>query len=89
LQASVCVQFHPSLMCAGFRATVHVGNVRQTAVVEGVCAAVPGLGSNQSASVLFRFLSRPEYVKVGQRLLFREGKANGIGKITQVRTNCH
>lgn len=43
-----------------------------------------GIHTNDKASVLFRFVRRPEYVSVGMRLLFREGKAKGIGKVTQI-----
>lgn len=43
-----------------------------------------GIHTNDTASVLFRFVRHPEYVTVGMRLLFREGQAKGIGKITQI-----
>jgi GTPase len=46
--------------------------------------ATGGIHANDRASVLFRFLRHPEYVKVGMRLLFQEGRTKGIGKITQV-----
>jgi len=62
---------------------VHIGNIRQTAVIEGIMAT-GGIHTNDKASVLFRFLRHSEYVKVGMRLLFREGRTKGIGKITQV-----
>lgn len=42
------------------------------------------IGTNDSASVLFRFVCHPEYVQPGMRLLFREGSSKGVGKITQV-----
>jgi GTPase len=43
-----------------------------------------GLQTNDTASALFRFVSHPEYLHVGMRLLFREGRTKGIGKITQI-----
>ena len=33
---------------------------------------------------LCRFIKNPEFVKVGARILFREGRTKGIGKVTQV-----
>jgi GTPase len=36
------------------------------------------------AFVRFQFLIRPEYIKVGSRLLFREGRTKGVGKVTAV-----
>ncbi|XP_063978919.1 GTP-binding protein 2 isoform X1 [Diachasmimorpha longicaudata] len=84
-QATVLVVYHATAIYPGFQATVHVGNVRQTCVIEGIMdIKEDGLQTNETASVLFRFVSHPEYLHVGMRLLFREGKAKGIGKITQV-----
>lgn len=84
-QAKVCVLYHPTAggFYSGFRASVHIGNIRQTAAVEGIFAR-ERIGSNDQASVVFRFQCRPEYVKVGQRLLFRDGRTKGIGRVTQV-----
>lgn len=82
-QATVCVLFHTTAIHPGFQTTVHIGNVRQTAVIEGIMA-IGGIHTNEKASVLFRFLRHPEFVTVGMRLLFREGSTKGIGKITQV-----
>lgn len=53
--------------------------------MEGIMDAKDGgMQTNDTASVLFRFVSHPEYLHVGMRLLFREGRTKGIGKITQV-----
>lgn len=82
-QATVCVLFHATTIYAGFQTTVHIGNIRQTAVIEGIMAS-GGIHTNDRASVLFRFVRHPECVRVGMRLLFREGCTKGIGKITQV-----
>ncbi|XP_008547414.1 GTP-binding protein 2 [Microplitis demolitor] len=84
-QATVFVVYHAKGIYPGFQATVHVGNVRQTCVIEGIMdVKEDGLQTHDTASVLFRFVSHPEYLHVGMRLLFREGKTKGIGKITQV-----
>ncbi|PSN51832.1 GTP-binding protein 2 [Blattella germanica] len=82
-QAAVIVLFHATAIYPGFQTTVHIGNIRQTAVIEGIMAT-GGIHTNDRASVVFRFVRHPEYVKVGMRLLFREGRTKGIGKITQV-----
>jgi len=82
-QANVCVLFHPTEILRGFRTTVHIGNIRQTAVIEGI-HPVKGMKSSDQASVVFRFIKNPEFVKVGARILFREGRTKGIGKVTQV-----
>ncbi|XP_056646452.1 GTP-binding protein 2 [Diorhabda carinulata] len=82
-QASVSVLFHATAIYPGFQTTVHIGNIRQTAVVIGICSSTC-IHTNERDSVLFKFKVHPEYVSVGQRLLFREGSAKGIGEITQI-----
>lgn len=83
-QASVSVLFHATHINKGFQATIHIGSIRQTAVIEGIMGITGGIGTNQTASVLFRFVRHPEYVRPGMRILFREGVTKGIGKVTQV-----
>lgn len=74
-QATVLIVYHATAIFPGFQTTVHVGNVRQTCVIEGIMDANDrGLQTNDTASVLFRFVSHPEYLHVGMRLLFREGR---------------
>ena len=70
-------------MHVGFQTTVHIGSIQQTAVLEGIMAA-KHISTNDTASVLFRFLQHPEFVRTGSRLLFRMGSTQGIGKVTQV-----
>lgn len=83
-QANVCVLFHPTEIFKGFKTTVHIGNIRQTAVIEGITPSSKGMKSSDQASVMFRFIKNPEFVKLGARILFREGRTKGIGKVTQV-----
>ena len=52
-QANVCVLFHPTEILRGFRTTVHIGNIRQTAIIEGI-HPVKGMKSSDQASVMFR-----------------------------------
>ena len=77
------VLFHATAIYPGFQTKVHIGNIRQTAVIEGIMTT-GGIHTNDRASVLFRFLRHPEFVKLRMSLLFQEGHTKGIGKITQV-----
>ncbi|KAF3423005.1 hypothetical protein E2986_09331 [Frieseomelitta varia] len=84
-QATVLIVYHATAIYSGFQTTVHVGNVRQTCIIKGIMDAKDrGLQTNDTASVLFRFVNHPEYLHVGMRLLLREGRTKGIGKITQI-----
>lgn len=35
--------------------------------------------------VLFKFIKHPEYLKVGAKVLFREGLTKGIGHVTMLQ----
>lgn len=84
-QATIVVIQHPSIkgIKKGFQNTIHIESVRQTAVIEGIYAQ-DSLCANDTGSCLFRFLVRPEYVKVGMSLLLREGRTFGVGVVTQI-----
>ncbi|XP_058799976.1 GTP-binding protein 2 [Phymastichus coffea] len=84
-QATVIVVYHATAIYPGFQATIHIDNVRQTCIIEGIMDIKEGgLQTNDTASVLFRFLNHPEYLHVDMRLLLREGRTKAIGKITQI-----
>ena len=79
------VVYHATGIYPGFQGTIHIGNVRQTCIVEGIMDIKEGgLQTNSTASVLFRFLNHPEYLHVEMRLLLREGRTKVIGKVTQI-----
>eukprot|EP00112_Aurelia_sp_Birch-Aquarium-sp1_P000843 Seg1080.7 transcript_id=Seg1080.7/GoldUCD/mRNA.D3Y31 product="GTP-binding protein 2" protein_id=Seg1080.7/GoldUCD/D3Y31 len=81
-EADVFLLFHTTSISKRFQATVHIGNVIQTAVV--VDLNRDSLRTGQRAKVRFRFIKQPEYIKVGARILFRERRTKGIGEVTQV-----
>uniref|UniRef100_A0A3B4YSC2 GTP binding protein 2 n=1 Tax=Seriola lalandi dorsalis TaxID=1841481 RepID=A0A3B4YSC2_SERLL len=83
-EAEIVLLFHAKTFHKGFQVTVHIGNVRQTATV----AAVYGkeeLRTGEKAVVLFKFIKHPEYLKVGAKVLFREGVTKGIGHVTKLQ----
>ncbi|XP_018328627.1 GTP-binding protein 2 isoform X1 [Agrilus planipennis] len=82
-QANICVLFHSTAIYCGFQTTVFIGNIRQTAIIVGIFSS-DCIHTNERDSVLFKFTRLPEHVRIGQRLLFREGRTKGIGEITQV-----
>lgn len=82
-QATISVLHHCSQIYPGFQTTVHIGSIRQTAIIEGIMGQ-KSITAGNNASVLFRFVRNAEYVKPGMRILFREGTTKGIGTVTQV-----
>lgn len=108
-EAAIVLLFHAKTFRRGSQVTVHVGNVRQTAIVEGLqgkvsdpaphrqlfhlvsacgncclCVSQEELRTGERAVVRFRFIKHPEYLRLGAKLLFREGVTKGIGHVTRL-----
>ncbi|XP_013139808.1 PREDICTED: GTP-binding protein 2-like [Papilio polytes] len=84
-QATVHVLRHSTAISPGFQCSVHVGNVRQTAIIEGIMCGNGELRAGESAPVVFRFARCPEYLVKGRRMLFTAGLGTrAIGRITQL-----
>ncbi|XP_035461745.1 GTP-binding protein 2 isoform X2 [Scophthalmus maximus] len=83
-EAEIVLLFHAKTFHKGFQVTVHIGNVRQTATVEAVHGKEE-LRTGEKAVVLFKFIKHPEYLKVGAKVLFRQGVTKGIGHITKLQ----
>lgn len=83
-KATVNLLYHPTQIQEGFRTTVHVGNVRQTAVIRSIQPLQKISMNNDKANVVFNFIRYPEYIKTGARLLFREGRTKGMGRVTEI-----
>ena len=61
---------------------VHTGTIRQTASI--VAMEADHLRSGDKARVTMRFLRHPEYLRVGSRLIFREGRTKAVGTVLAV-----
>ncbi|XP_020337378.1 GTP-binding protein 2 [Oncorhynchus kisutch] len=83
-EAEIVLLFHAKTFHKGFQVTVHVGNIRQTATVKAVHGKEE-LRTGEKAVVCFKFIKHPEYLKVGAKLLFREGATKGIGQVTKLQ----
>lgn len=79
-EAEVIILFHSTTMGPKYQAMVHSGVVRQTASI--VTMEQDLLRTGDRAKVRFRFIRHPEYLRMGARLVFREGRTKGIGRIT-------
>lgn len=61
---------------------LHVGAVSQTCAIIDIDRAFIRTGDR--ALVAFRFIQRPEFLSVGDRVLFREGRTKGLGIVKSV-----
>eukprot|EP00727_Mastigamoeba_balamuthi_P014806 m51a1_g9951 putative gtp-binding protein 1 (666) ;mRNA; f:25239-27850 len=81
-EAEVLVLYHATTIAPNYEAVVHCNTVKQTARIISMDHEL--LRTGDKARVKFRFLYWPEYLTIGSRLIFREGRAKGIGRVVSV-----
>ncbi len=78
----VFILYHSTTIKPGYTPVIHTQSVQQSARITDI--SQPLLRTGDRAKVSFKFLYRPEYISVGQRFIFREGRTKGIGTITKI-----
>ncbi|KAF8297884.1 putative GTP-binding elongation factor Tu family [Trypanosoma cruzi] len=81
-EADVTILYHSTTILVNYEPVIHSATVRQSARIVYVAQEV--LRTGDRSLVRFHFLYRPEFMKVGQQLIFREGRTKGIGTVTKV-----
>jgi len=82
-EATVVVLHHQTSIKRNYEPVIQCLGIRQAArLVDIVGKDVLRIGDR--AQVRFRFCYRPEYLKPGIRIIFREGRCKGIGVISSV-----
>ncbi|KAI9829532.1 MAG: hypothetical protein M1826_005576 [Phylliscum demangeonii] len=76
-QRKLLILSHATTIKIKYQAMLHVGAVSQTCAIIDLDRAYVRTGDR--ATVAFRFVQRPEYLALGDRLLFREGRTKGLG----------
>ncbi|KAL9618054.1 MAG: hypothetical protein Q9160_007183 [Pyrenula sp. 1 TL-2023] len=75
--AEVLILSHATTIRPRYQAMLHVGPVSQTCAIIDIDREFIRTGDR--ATVAFRFVQRPEYLAIGDRILFREGRTKGLG----------
>lgn len=78
-EGEILVLHHPTTISSRYQAMVHCGSIRQTASI--IAMNKDCLRTGDKANVKFRFIKHPEYIKVGQRMVFREGRTKAVGNV--------
>ena len=80
--AEVLILSHATTIRPKYQAMLHVGPVSQTCAIIDIDREYIRTGDR--ATVAFRFVQRPEYLAVGDRILFREGRTKGLGIVKEL-----
>ncbi|PPQ67322.1 hypothetical protein CVT25_005906 [Psilocybe cyanescens] len=83
-EGQVLILYHNTTLQKNYQAMLHCGAIRQTVRIIGMDHPQGVLRTGDRATVQFEFISHPEFVKEGMKLLFREGKTKGLGVITKL-----
>ncbi|KAH9858681.1 P-loop containing nucleoside triphosphate hydrolase protein [Lenzites betulinus] len=83
-EGQVLILYHNTTLQTNYQAMLHCGAVRQTVRIVSMDHPQGILRTGDRATVTFEFISQPEYIKEGMKLLFREGKTKGLGVITRI-----
>lgn len=78
-EGEILVLHHPTTISQRYQAMVHCGSIRQTASI--LTMNKDCLRTGDKATVKFRFIKHPEYIKIGQRMVFREGRTKAVGNV--------
>ena len=87
--AEVHILHSPTTIKEGYQPFVHIDQVRQSVkmnLIQKIDSKEDDkiLRTGDKANVQLEFINRPEYIKVGMRLFFREGKVKASGKIIEI-----
>ncbi|CCM01467.1 uncharacterized protein FIBRA_03521 [Fibroporia radiculosa] len=83
-EGQVLILYHNTTLQTNYQAMLHCGAVRQTVRIVSMDHPQGILRTGDRATVTFEFIARPEFIKEGMKLLFREGKTKGLGVITRL-----
>ena len=80
--AEITILNHPTTIKKNYEPFIHCGSIRQSAKICDIGDKI--LRTGDKSIVKFRFLFRPEFLELNQKILFREGKTKGIGRVTKL-----
>ena len=80
--AEVVILHHATMIQTNYQAVMHCGVIKQTAEVAEMSKEY--LKTGDKGTIKFRFLYRPECLRVGMPLLFLEGRTKGLGKVATI-----
>ena len=81
-EVEALIVHHSSTIKVGYQSVVHCHVIRQTCTI--VQMDKEFLRAGDKGVIRFKFIKKPEYMHVGDTILFREGRTRGKGKITKI-----
>ena len=85
-KAEIYILHSPTTIKDGYQPFVHIEQVRQSVKMSNIINKENDniLRTGDKATVDLEFIAKPEYIKPGMKLIFREGKIKAVGKIINI-----
>lgn len=64
---------------------LHIGTINQAASVVSISPG-PILKAGQSATIVFKFCHQAEYIRIEDKVIFRQENARGVGTVVRLIT---
>lgn len=81
-EAEILVLYHSTIIKNNYQPVIHTLAVKQSAKI--ISLGEETIKTGDSRIVRFRFIYKPEYLKKGSRIVFREGRTKGMGRVTKL-----
>jgi elongation factor 1-alpha len=82
MEAEVMVLNHPTRIASGYEPILHINTISET--VRLVLKGKSYMKAGESGKVEMSFRYGPQFVREGDKFVFREGKTKGIGTVTKI-----
>lgn len=82
-EADVIILYHSTTIHKNYQPVIQCLTMRQSAKIVHIVDRQM-LRTGDRSKVIFKFMYRPEFLKEGMRVIFREGRCKGIGILTRV-----
>jgi elongation factor 1-alpha len=81
-EAEVAILVHPTTIREGYECITHIETIAETTCIRPVDQEYLSAGDTSLIRIKFKY--RPCAIRIGQKLIFREGKSKGVGTITRL-----
>lgn len=81
-KAEILVLNHPTTIRLNYQPVIHCGLIRQSAIITKMSKKY--IRTGDKAIINFKFKYHPEWLELGDKIIFREGNTKGVGKIIEI-----
>lgn len=81
-EAEVAILVHPTTIREGYECITHIETISETTIFQPLDQEY--LSAGDTGKIKMRFKYQPYAIREGQKLIFREGRSKGVGKISKI-----